>query len=61
MITASSGWRPGDTAPPSILDRLVQFAGAAHEWDVAALEVGVGVVVLLGLGAAWRLRLQRMA
>jgi hypothetical protein len=61
LIGASSGWKPGDTAPPSIVDRLVQFAGAAHEWDVAALEVGVGVVVLLGLGAAWRLRQQRMA
>ena len=36
--------------------RLVQLEGAAHEWDDAALEVGVGVVVLLGLGAAWRLR-----
>ena len=56
LITASSSWRPGDTAPPSIVDRLVQFAGASHEWNIAALEVGVGVVVLLGLGAAWPLR-----
>jgi hypothetical protein len=61
LITASSGWKPGDTAPPSILDRLVQFARVAHEWDIAALEVGVGIVVLLGLGAAWRLRQRRMA
>ena len=61
LITESSTWRPGDTAPPSIVDRLIAFAGAAHEWDVAALEVGVGVVVLLGLGAARRLRQRRMA
>ena len=61
LIGASSNWKPGDTASPSIVDRLVQFAGAAHEWDIAALEVGVGVVMLLGLGAAWRLRQRRMA
>jgi hypothetical protein len=61
LLTAFSSWRPGDTAPPSIIDRLVAFVGASHEWDVAALEVGVGVVVLLGLGVAWRLRERRMA
>jgi hypothetical protein len=61
LITASSSWRPGDTAPPSILERLVAFSRLAHDWDIAAFEVGVGVVVLLGLGAAWRLRQRRMA
>jgi uncharacterized SAM-binding protein YcdF (DUF218 family) len=61
LITESSTWRPGDTAPPSIVDRLIAFAGAAPEWNIAALEVGVGVFVLLGFGAASRLRERRMA
>jgi hypothetical protein len=30
----------------------------ANEWDTAALEVGAGVVVLLGLAGVWRLRLR---
>ena len=61
MIGASTGWKPGDTAPPSLVERLLQYARLPHVWDIAALEVGVGIVVLLGLGAAWRLRKQRMA
>ena len=61
LITESSTWRPGDTAPPFIVDRLIAFAGAAPEWNIAALEVGVGVFVLLGFGAASRLRERRMA
>jgi hypothetical protein len=61
LIGASSNWKEGDTAPPSLLEHLLQTARLAHEWDIAALEVGVGVVVLLGLGAAWRLRERRMA
>ena len=61
LITESSTWRPGDTAPPSIVDRLIAFAGAAPEWNIAALEVGVGVFVLLGFGAASRLQERRMA
>ena len=60
LITASSSWRPGDTAPPSLVESLLQYARLAHEWNIAALEVGVGVVMLLGLGAAWRQR-ERMA
>ena len=61
LIGTSGGWEEGDTAPPALVERLLQFARLAHEWDIAALEVGAGVVVLLGLGAAWRLRKQRMA
>ena len=61
LITASSNWEPGDTAPPSLVEHLLLTARLAHEWDIAALEVGVGVVVLLGLGAAWRHRERRMA
>jgi len=30
--------------------------GLAHEWNVAAFEVGAGLLALLWLGALWRLR-----
>ena len=59
MIGASTGWKPGDTAPPSLVEHLLLIARLAHEWDIAALEVGIGVVVLLGV--AWRLRERRIA
>jgi hypothetical protein len=49
LIGASSGWKPGDTAPPSIVDSLVQFSRVAHEWNLAALEVGIAVLVILGV------------
>jgi hypothetical protein len=54
LIGASSGWKPGDTAPPSIVDRLVQFSRVAHEWDLAALEFGIAVLVVLGVIGLWR-------
>ena len=57
----TGNWKAGDTAPPSLVEHLLLLARLPHEWNTAALEVGVGVVVLLGLGAAWRQRERRMA
>jgi hypothetical protein len=57
----TSNWKPGDTAPAFLGERLLLLARLPHEWNIAALEVGIGVVVLLGLGAAWRLRERRTA
>lgn len=42
-----------------VVGHYVQPA-APSEWQTGALEVGVGLLILLGLAAAWRLR-QRMA
>jgi hypothetical protein len=55
-LSGTSGtWEMGDTAPPVFLERLLQLRHRAHEWDIAAVEVGIALLVLLGLGAAWRL------
>jgi hypothetical protein len=40
-------------------DYFLQFWHLAHQWNVAALEVGVPLAVLLGLGGAWRMRKRR--
>ena len=40
-------------------DYYLQFQRLVHGWNVAALEVGIGVLVLLGLGALWRVRKRR--
>jgi hypothetical protein len=34
---------------------LVQFSRVAREWDIAALEVGIAVLVVLAVVALWRL------
>ena len=44
-----------DPAP----DFFLQFWALVHEWNVAALEVALALVLLLGLGGAWRLRTRR--
>jgi hypothetical protein len=31
----------------------------ANEWDTAVLEVGLGLLVVVGFGAAWRLHKRR--
>jgi hypothetical protein len=53
----------GGVVTPYPLFRLphlrLQLA-AASEWRIGALEVGTGVLILLGLVAAWRLRGRRV-
>jgi succinate dehydrogenase hydrophobic anchor subunit len=41
-----------DPAP----DYFLQFWQLAQQWNVAALQVGLALALLLGLGGVWRLR-----
>jgi hypothetical protein len=44
------------TSWPRFLFPSLRFQPAlAHEWNAAAVQVGSGLVVVLGVGAAWRL------
>jgi uncharacterized membrane protein YphA (DoxX/SURF4 family) len=45
----------GEPAP----DYFLQFWQLDHQWNVAALEIGLALALLLGLGGAWRLRKRR--
>jgi hypothetical protein len=57
-ITDSPGYegRGGFTFLPRFLYPGLQFQPAlANEWNSAALEMGFGLLVLLAMGAAWRL------
>jgi hypothetical protein len=51
---------PNPGIPPAIFDHFYPVGrlqpDLANEWNGAALEVGLGVLVLLGLGIGWRLR-----
>jgi hypothetical protein len=48
------------THPPEPTpDYILQFQYLVHQWNVAALEVAIGVAFLLGLGGAWRLGKRR--
>jgi|SoiMethySBSTD1v2_1073268.scaffolds.fasta_scaffold340608_1 predicted cobalt transporter CbtA len=55
VVHAMSPVSHGEPAP----DYFLQFWQLVHQWTVAALQLGLGVAVLLGLGGAWRLRKQR--
>jgi len=57
--TGLVSWRT--THPPQPTpDYILQFQHLVHQWNVAALEVAIGVAFLLGLGGAWRLRKRRV-
>lgn len=43
-------------SPWAVTDYHLQFQGLIHQWDIAALEVGVGTTLLLALAAVWHLR-----
>ena len=51
---------PNPGIPPAIFDHFYPVGRfqpvLANEWNLAALEVGLGVLVLLGLGVGRRLR-----
>jgi predicted cobalt transporter CbtA len=51
IVHAISPAHHGGPAP----DYFSQFWQLVHQWNVAALEVGLAVALLLGLGGAWRL------
>jgi hypothetical protein len=40
-------------------DYFLQFRDLVHQWNVAALQMGLALALLLGLGGAWRLRKRR--
>jgi hypothetical protein len=40
-------------------DYFLQFRDLVHQWNVAALQMGLVLALLLGLGGAWRLRKRR--
>jgi hypothetical protein len=46
---------PLDSQP----DYFLQFWALVHQWNIAALEMGLALGLLLGLGGAWRLRKRR--
>jgi hypothetical protein len=63
-ITHSSGYegRGGFTFLPRFLYPGLHFQPAlANEWNTAAVEVGLGLFLLLAMGAAWRLRNRKAA
>jgi hypothetical protein len=55
VVHAMSPVSHGEPAP----DLFLQFWQLVHQWNVAALELGLGLPALLGLGGAWRVRKRR--
>jgi uncharacterized protein (TIGR03382 family) len=49
----------GEVIPPDFRPGLRFQPTAANEWQNAALNGGTGLLVIFGLGAAWRLRRRR--
>jgi hypothetical protein len=49
---------PGNHGEPAS-DYFLQFWQLVHQWNVAALQLGLGLAVLLGLGGVWRMRKRR--
>jgi hypothetical protein len=51
IVHAMSPGHDGEPAP----DYFLQFWHLVHQWNVAALEVGLALALLLGIGGAWRM------
>jgi hypothetical protein len=53
-------FHPVERLPGAFYTWAAAQPAVAYDWNIAALEVG-GLAVVLGLGAAWRLRKRRIA